>query len=303
MAKRSKVVTTYSEDIHKSRLIKSVQLVENLDDYTEKPTGVWGSTAVIKSGGVTIKSVDLDVEFDIPFDDNLEANEGEIIVYNLSDNTIKQLKKDAKITIEAGYENDTGIIFEGYIVKVLTERDDADKVTTIKVKDDIQKKESLNLTYASGSTAQYILKDLINKTGLPIGKLNFARDWTYDNDVTVDEDIESAIRKYSEVCGVSTFVVKGKIYSCSLKNFDTVEFNVSEETGMIGSPMPYTEESTAEDYTDVVEGFEIDMLLQHRMSAGSVINLDSEQYKGKYRVKSGNHTFNISECVTKIKVV
>lgn len=303
MAKRSQVISTENENIHRSRVVKAIHLIDELDDYISKPEGVWGSTATIKSGNVTIKSSELDVEFDIPFDDNLEADEGEIVIYNLSDQTIKQLKKDAKITIEAGYENDTGVIFEGYIIKSLTKYDEVDKITTIKIKDDIQEKESLNLTYSSGTTAQYILTDLINKTGLPKGTIKFARNWTYETDVTIDEDIESAIRRYSEVCGVSTFVIKGKIYSCSLKSFSTVEFNVSEETGMIGSPQPYTEEITTEGYTDVVEGFEIDMLLQHRISAGSVINLTSNLYKGKYRVRSGRHTFNDSECVTSIKVV
>ena len=145
---------------------------------------------------------------------------------------------------------------------------------------------------------------LVSKTNLTKAKVKLARDHTYSDSVSIDEPLESAIKKFSEVCGVSTIISKGNIYCCKLKEIDnTGIFDVSEDTGMIGSPCPFTEEVTAEDYTDTIEGFEIDMLFQHRMSTGAVINLSSKDYKGKYYVKSGSHTFNGSECVTHIKVV
>ena len=266
---------------------------------------MWGSTATIKCGDVTIISSELDFNFDVPFDDNLESNEGEITVYNLTDNTIKQLKAKAKLSIEAGYEGDTGSIFNGYITKTNTYREGADKVTTIKIIDDIGEKESLNLTFTSGTTAKTILKSLLDKTGLPIAIFEVEQDYTYENDVTIDEPIDSAIKKYSEVCGVSTFTNKGKLYCCKLSKISTdIAFDVSEETGMIGSPSPFEETITAEDSEYTLNGFEIEMLLQHRASAGAIVNLTSEQYKGKYRIKSGTHSFSSeSGCTTKIKVV
>lgn len=303
MANRSKVVFKKNSNKHASRLVKSFQAI-NLEDFSLHPDGVWGSTAIIKSGGVTLKSSELDLEFDIPFDDNLESNEGAITVYNLSDNTIKQLKTKQYLSIEAGYEGDTGVLFKGYITKVSTTRESADKVTTIKVIDDIEEKESINLTYASGKTAQYILKDLLNKTGLPIAKFYVERDYTYDNDVTVDEPLETAIRTYSEVCGVSTFTRNGSIYCGRLESMTPdYAFYVSEETGMIGSPSPFEETVTAGDYEDTLEGFEIEMLLQHKAAAGVAVYLKSEQYEGTYYIKSGSHRFNESEAITEIKVI
>lgn len=303
MANRSKIVLKENPNKHTSRLVKSFQAI-NLEDFSLKPEGVWGSTATIKSGGVTLKSSELDFEFDVPFDDNLESNEGEIIVYNLSDNTIKQLKAKQSLSVEAGYEGDTGVLFNGYITKVSTNRENADKVTTIKIVDDIGEKESVNLSFGSGRTASYILKVLLNKTGLPIAKFSVERDHTYDNDVTVDEPLETAIKKYSEVCGVSTFTRGGAIYCGRLESMTPdYGFNVSEETGMIGSPSPFEETVTAEDYEDILEGFEIEMLLQHKAAAGAVVFLKSEQYKGTYYIKSGSHRFNESECITTIKVV
>lgn len=304
MANRSKFVIGGMRDDHRSHLIKSFGSLTNLNDASQKPDGVWGSKATIKCGDVTIKSSELDFEFTIPFDDNLESNEGEIIVYNLSDKTLAQLKSGSKLTIEAGYEGDTGVIFDGYITKKLTVRDGADRKTTLKVIDDIGKKESLNLSYASGATAQYILKDLLNRVSTPVGKIQLARNWTYDNSVTIDEPLESAIKKYAEVCGVSVFTSCGKLYACKLEDVArSGYFEVSEDTGMIGSPEPFEETSKAEDYEDTLKGYEVEMLLQHRMAAGAKAKLTSEQYKGTYYVKSGEHIFNESETITKVKMV
>lgn len=304
MENRSKVVMTERKNQHQSRLAKSIQSISNLKDYSIKPDGVWGSKAIIRFPNTTIDSDEIDLEFNIPFDDNLEANEGEIIIYNLSDETIKQLKAKARTRIIAGYVGDTGVIFDGYITKKAVEREGADKRIILKVIDDIGEKKSLNRSYAGGVTAKYILKDLLNEVGIPIAVFKVKRDWTYENDVTIDEPLESAIEKYAEVCGVSAFTSCGKLYCCELKDVARDGyFNVSEETGMIGSPTPYEETNTSEDYEDVIEGYDIDMLLQYRMAAGAKIKLRSKQYNGEFYVRSGEHVFNESECVTRIKVM
>ena len=71
---------------------------------------------------------------------------------------------------------------------------------------------------------------------------------------------------------------------------------------MIGSPEPYEEEMTAEDFKETINGYNITMLLQHRMTTAAIINLSSEIAKGKFRVRSGTHTFSSSECTTTISV-
>ena len=309
----SKVIITENSRNHISRLIRSAQSIKNLEDYSEKPSGVWGSTATIKCNNITLKSSDLDIEFTVPFDDNLEANEGEIIVYNLSDRTIEELKKEVKsqnkLTIEAGFDGDTGVIFSGVITKVFTKREGADRTTTIKIIDgfststkDLISSGKLQESY-DGVTAKSILEALLIAEGSPY-KMNVDSDYAYENSVTIGDDLQAEIKKYSEVCGVSTFKSKGTIYSCKLADIaNDITFNVSEETGMIDSPSPFEEVVTIGDKEETIKGFEIEMLLQHRAAVGAIVNLTSEQYKGKYYIKSGTHRFNISEATTSIKVV
>ena len=293
------VIQSHESDI-KSMLVKAFESWSEPIDI--RPEGVFGSVATVITGDVTIKSEELDVEFDVPFDDDMEPNEAEIIIYNLSDNTIKQLKKDAEISIEAGYTGDTGVIFKGYITKVKTKRDDVDKKTTIYAKDDIKDHTVESLSFAANTKASYILRELINKTGIPVAVFSPRRDHTYKDSQTVDGNLMENIKKYAAVCGISVYVNKGKLYARYIKDGDNLNFEVSVDTGMIGSPSSYEEEVTAEDYTDTVDGYEVDMLLQHRMSAGAIVKLTSREANGTYRVCSGRHRFSPAEAVTSLKM-
>lgn len=296
----SKAVMQSHENPLASALVKAFE--QWTTPYDIRPDGVFGSVAMIRSGDVTLSSETLDVEFTVPFDDDMEPNEAAIVVYNLSDNTIKQLKKGTALSIEAGYKGDTGVLFSGYISKIETKYDAADKVTTIYAMDDIKDHSIESLSFAKGAKASHILKTLISKTGIPVAVFNPRRDHTYKDGQTVDGDLMENIRQYAEVCGISVYVSKGKIYARFIKEGDNLNFSVSSDTGMIGSPSPFEEEITAEDYKDTVNGYEVEMLLQHRMSAGAIVTLKSKTASGTYRVCSGEHRFSPDEAVTVAKM-
>lgn len=287
---------------HASRLIKAMQgLTEQF--YKDMPKGVFGSMATISCNGAVIKSDELDLEFSVPFDDDLEANESEVTIYNLSDTTLSRLTKGQKITITAGFTGDTGVIFTGYIDKVKTSYDGVDRKTTLNCVDRVSTTELKELTYKSGTKASTILKELINKTGTPIAVFKVRRDHTYSDEVKIDGDLMENIKKYAEVCGISVYIKQGKIYARYLKEADGLNFTLSEDTGLIGSPTEFEEEvSLEDDKKETIKGYECESLLQHRFSAGGKIKLKSRNANGEYRIMSGTHTFNISEATTKIKV-
>lgn len=296
----SRAITKSHESKVASALVKAFE--QWTTPYDIRPDGVFGSVATVICGQVTISSETLDIEFVVPFDDDMEPNEAEIIIYNLSESTIKQLKKGAAISIEAGYKGDTGVLFDGYISKIHTKRDGVDKVTTINAMDDIKKHNIESVSFAAGTKASYILHELLAKTGIPIAVFSVRRDHTYKDSQTVDGDLMECIHQYAEVCGISVYVSKGKLYARYIKEGDNLNFNVSVETGMIGSPSSYEEEVTAEDFTETVNGYEVEMLLQHRMSAGAIVKLTSKDANGTYRVCSGEHRFSPDEAVTTAKM-
>lgn len=300
MPNNSKAVTQGSENKLRSALVKAFE--QWATPYDIAPDGVFGSVATVTCGQVTISSETLDLEFDIPFDDDVEPNEATISVYNLSDSTIKQLKKDAQISITAGYRGDTGVLFSGFITKVKTSHDGADKLTTIKAMDDIKDHTLESIAFKAGTKASYILRQLINKTGIPVAAFSVRRDYTYEDAQTVDGDLMKNITNFAKVCGISVYVSKGKIYARYIKEGDNLNFTLSPDTGLIDYARPFTEEVKAEDFVETVNGYEAEMLLQHRMCAGAIVQLNSKAGTGKYRVCSGSHRFSHDEAITEIKM-
>ena len=68
----SHVVSQEGKTTVKSALVKAFETWTT--PYDIKPDGVFGSVATIRSDDVTISSETLDVEFYVPFDDDMEPN-------------------------------------------------------------------------------------------------------------------------------------------------------------------------------------------------------------------------------------
>ena len=285
-----------------SRMAVAIQQVAGKIDTT--PSGLYEQQIVIKTGDVTIKNSELDVEFNIPFDDDTEANEAEIVIYNLTDNTINAMKKNAAISITAGYSKDTGVIFSGYIKKKKTVWEDCDKVTTIYAIDNNGKEERelTELAYGSGTKASTILRKLVGNVGLPLAVFQTKRDHTYKDKVTVSGGLMDNIKKYAQICGVVAYVCKSKIYVCPLTYGNNTTLNLTSDTGLL-SVSEFEERIQAEDYTDIVNGLEVEMLLQHRVQTGSILNITTRNLKGDYRVREGTHVYDGDTFKTVVKAI
>lgn len=243
MSKRESIlVNDKGLNARQSMLVDAMQAIgEKCGNDIE---GQFGRVAAITMDNVKINSSDLDFEFTCEGDDNVEANEAEVIIYNLSTDTVKQFKKDKKISITAGYKDDTGVVFSGVIVKVVDKFDGCDRITTISALDDLSRKEKQisSISYAAGTKASYILKDLCKRLGLPIAVFSIKTDHTYSETVSVDGNISEKIQEYANVCGVSAYINKGQVYVRSLKEGDDIQFYVHMSTGLIGSPEEFEED-------------------------------------------------------------
>lgn len=300
---KSKVISATGQKHPYSKMLTAIKKLD--EQINTEIEGQFGHTVVIQSGDVTIKNSELDCEFDVEFDDDTEADEAEIVIYNLTDKTINNLKHNAKITITAGYGADTGIIFSGFITEKNTHHDGVDKVTEIRALDDIKRHETEveSISYVAGTKASYILRDLCGRVGLPIAVFKTVRDYTYTDEVTVDGGLSDNIVQYARVCGVSAYVCKSKIYVRSLKDGDNTRFRLSADTGLL-SVSEFEKKFRSEEYgEEVLKGFEIESLLQHRMQTASIIELESRQHKGKFRVKSGEHHYDGKDFITSAKII
>lgn len=296
-----------------SRLITAIDTALTQYEKTELPKNAqFGFKAIIQTPYVILENGNpdndfkgFDFEFDVPFDDDTVANEAEFVVYNLSNSTINKFKVGNTIRLTAGYGNDTGIIFEGYISKVKTDNEGVERITTIYALDDVKYTPQMmnEKTYGKGTKASTILRDLLGRLNLPIEVFKTNRDFTYDSETKIDGSIVESIKEYSEVCGVSTYIYKQRIYCRPIMDGDNLHFNISANTGMIGSPEPFEEEKNNEKYTDKVYGFNITMILQHRLTTAGIVKVNSINHSGEYRVISGTHSYDGLSATTEFKCI
>ena len=306
LMKKSFVIKGTGRDLD-SRIVESIRHLESeiiLETEQADTSGLYHHTVTIKIGDITIDIEELDCEFDIPFDDDTEADEAEIIVYNISDTTIQNIKRDAQISVTAGYGDDTGIIFSGIISKVRSYYSGNDRVTEIYAIDQavLKERELKSKSYAKGTKASKILQDLISQVGIPVAVFAPKRDHTYKDKSTVDGGLMENIRKYAKVCGVSAYICKGQIYVRHILDGDGLDFTLSSDTGLL-SLSEFEEEQTAEDFKDTVKGYEMTMLLQHRITTASLIHVQSRNVTGVYRVREGSHTYDGTDFLTKVKAI
>lgn len=90
-----------------------------------------------KTGTLSFDYADLEIRFNVIFDDAIKPNINTLEIFNLTKSTIAKIKKNANVTLNAGYVGDVGLIVEGKITSVKTKFEGVDKITTIRFKEGI----------------------------------------------------------------------------------------------------------------------------------------------------------------------
>lgn len=199
---------------------------------------------VSKANGDGLDLGSLRVVFKIKKSDAQTPNTAEIRVYNLAENTAKQIQKEfTKITLQAGYESNYGVIFAGNIKQVRLGRengtdtyidiaagdgDDAYNYAVVNTTLAAGAKQSDQINAAAGSMAsKSVSKGYIGDTGgaaLPRGKVMYgmARDY---------------LRQSAESTDTTWSVQDGKLQVVSktavLPNQAVL---LTSKTGLIGTP-------------------------------------------------------------------
>jgi len=234
---------------------------------------------------------DFTIYFDVPFDDGDDANVAEIKIYNLTTQSINEIKKGSKIILNAGYSGDAGSILLGEAQTVKTEWERVDKITTITVLDGSESwlKMPIKKTYKEGIKAKQILNDILAITGLEIGAVNLPTNKVYKGGKTINTTLQKAIAQIAKDCGAKTHVNRGKIFIRPKNEGDNIGFVLDAEHGLISSPMPIEKEDKQK---NIIKGFKVVSLLNHRIATDSLLQIKSKTANGIFRVESGKHYAN-----------
>nr|WP_072537080.1 hypothetical protein [Anaerococcus mediterraneensis] len=276
----------------------------------------WIRDIEVLAGGKRFESLGengLTISFDINFSDGKEPDVSEVVIYNLSDDSINQIKKDGYCIVNAGYKKlgNKGNILSGDIEEVTTTWQGLDKETKIKVTDGGKKwrKAKISKTYKENTKASLIMRDVINIMGYEIVEIKPKKDKVYKLGKTINGFCSDVLKMLVKDTESKMFVNKNRIVIRDQeKGFET-GFVLSPESGLIGSPI-LNKDDTGDKSSDVStdkekkenkkekKTWEVRSLLNPKIETDSLIMIKSKVLDGKYRVIKGKHTKDFETVIT-----
>lgn len=243
----------------------------------------------------------------VKFDDDSKPNESRVEFTNLSDKTVSRFKKGHKLTIDAGYKSDHGVLSVGRVYKVYDRWEGTDRHTTLyslegddysRIKVDktnatkkyevkggkkvLSKNQPLSISFKKNTHGSTIIKKLLQVLGIKLeGKIDLKRDKLYKKGYSCTQLILNNLEEVVRDCGSIMYHRRGKLVIRQLNKGVDERFLISESTGMIGSPNVTIENGD--------ESVRIRCLLQHRITTCSIISVKSRFVNGRYRAFKGEH--------------
>lgn len=249
------------------------------------------------------KYPDVYIEFTIPFDYKATPDTAEIKIYNLTNETAATFAKNTGIIINAGYQNDTGCIFVGSITDVNFDVQTNDRILVLKACQATNDYlgSVISKSYAPGTKASYIVRDMLNTIGIEIGYFQLNNDVTYLRGKTISGSIRSALNQIVIYdCNSKLYIQDGAIVIRPDGTGNNIGFLLNSDTGLIDSPSKIDKTST--DGT-VTGDYNVKMLLNHYIRTDTILEIESRTANGFCRINKGKHTCTESDFLTEVEVV
>lgn len=267
---------------------------------------------------------DFEIRGKSPFDNNATPNETKIEILNLNNETAAWIKQGMTVTLEAGYDGDTGVLSVGKVDRVRStwdgptkhtsiyymEGDDYSKIkvdATTATKDTVRYHKdgpkvgdvvegALAINFKKGTDGHTIIKRLMSALGMKVeGEVRLKQNKIYKNGFSCTKIILNDLEEVINDCGSIIYHRRGKIVVRPMEEGTDENFVLSASTGLIGSPSIETEDGKT-----IVKAR---CALQHRITTCSIIEIQSSAVNGKYRVYKGEHVMEKEKFVTEIYMV
>lgn len=260
-------------------------------------------------GTLTIEYPKFEIHFDSEFTDTPDPSETSIQIYNQNQTTINRFKKGQKVTLSAGFSNDIGVLTNGTIKYIHPPiSDGGDNMLEIIVyegtdysndkreftDDTPENSNQMQVTFTAGVSARYVLETLARRAGINLQIVSIRNNKIYDEAYSASGRPIDCLQEVAEYAESSIFYRHGNLIVRDIKVGYDESFKLKSSSGLL--EYPQREED------DDWEGYSVRSILNHRMATASIIDIISRYVKGRFRVKSGGHTFDGIEAETNIEV-
>lgn len=242
----------------------------------------------------------LQIEYKVIKDSSEKANKAYVTVYNLSDEILGYLKsnqdKSIAAILTAGYDGENTQLFAGtieFIEDVWDRHTRKTKFIFGDGKENIANAQTAR-SYRAGTPVSKVVQDLVSDMKLPIGRVANVEGSLGSSKAFVG-NCANTLSKLCKEYGANFSVQDGASYvTVTGKRFESYVYEISEETGMIGSPTPkqpkpVKKNKKKQDPNKEDAGLTVKTQLLGGVLPQSTIYLKSRDYTGFYKVLRLEH--------------
>lgn len=280
---------------------------------------LWKQVRLITIGEIIFDYDELDVEFEVKCTDDNKSDLATIKLYNLSDTTLQKLKLNQDVSIDAGYRDIHGVIFNGIVESISTSRDENDFITTIEATPNNRAYANtiINRQFKAGIKASEVIKQIGTMCNFTMDIKELGKDTVYPNGKVFSGRLSNVIpilaRDTGTICRFTNttieFKLPNKAYSSVLhlggeqgliridKKMDKAD--IKEKKG----PQVESKNKSNVDKKISKSKFDIECLLVPLIKIGQLLEIESTLFKGQVVVKecsfvaSGLESFTVSASV------
>ena len=278
---------------------------------------LWKQVRLITIGEVVFDYEQLDIDFEVKCTDDNKSDIATIKLYNLSETTRQKLKLNQDVSIDAGYRELHGVIFNGIVESISTSRDENDFITTIEATPNNRAYTNtiINRQFKAGIKASEIIKQIEKMCNFTMDIKELGKDTVYPNGKVFSGRLSNVIpilaRDTGTICRFTNttieFKLPNKVYSSVLhlggeqgliridKKMDKSDIKKKEKNGSKKDKNKKNESNK--------QKFDIECLLIPLIKIGQLLEIESTIFKGKVVVKecdfsaSGLETFTATATV------
>ncbi len=273
----------------------------------------WKRAATLQVGPHLYNLSNLYFTFEVPFADSEELGTAVVVANNLSADTRNSIKKGSVIIVNAGYEGDLGTIFTGKVSKAASKKNGTEWITTITAAEALDEwlSAEVNKTYAAGTKAEAIVKDLLNIFGVEVGTMELAVNKDYPRGRVCKGKVKNVLTEIVTLDCKSRFLIRnGTITINAPASGLNMGFHLSPSTGLLMTTEETEHKETTTNQTTISSGGEQEevtykrrCLLNYHIGPADIIKITSASLNGQYLVKSGKHKGSPGgDWVTEIEV-
>ena len=280
---------------------------------------LWKQVRLITIGEIVFDYDELDVEFEVKCTDDNKSDLATIKLYNLSDTTLQKLKLNQDVSIDAGYRDIHGVIFNGIVESISTSRDENDFITTIEATPNNRAYANtiINRQFKAGIKASEVIKQIGTMCNFTMDIKELGKDTVYPNGKVFSGRLSNVIpilaRDTGTICRFTNTTIEFKLPN---KAYSSV-LHLGGEQGLIRIDKKMDKADIKEKKGPQVESnnksnvdkkiskskFDIECLLIPLIKIGQLLEIESTLFKGQVIVKecnfvaSGLESFTVSASV------